>query len=118
MPRPGRQGATYDDAQGLSAAFNLNLLRRLNRDVQMDCDLERFSHCASHGPPQGVVRGFLVSKAIQVVNSGTLRQQFSFKKGETIFTAQSQKYTRKSIQDLALDSGFRPSAVLTDDIEW
>ena len=63
----------YDDALGVTAAFNLNLLRRMNRELGMDFDLERFRHYASYCPLQGVARSFLVSQARQTVRSALLR---------------------------------------------
>ena len=110
--------AAYDDAEGVTAAFNLNLLRRLNRELGMDFALDRFSHYASYCPLEGVARSFLVSKADQVVTSRNLQHSFDFRCGETIFTEQSQKYTPQSIEQLAQRSGFRNSQVLTDERQW
>jgi dimethylhistidine N-methyltransferase len=110
--------AAYDDGEGVTAAFNLNLLRRLNRELGMDFDLDRFSHYASYCPLEGVARSFLVSKVDQVVSSGSLARSFSFRTGETIFTEQSQKYTPQSIEQLAQRSGFRHTHLLTDERQW
>ena len=110
--------AAYNDAQGVTAAFNLNLLRRLNRELDMDFDLDRFSHYASYCPLQGVARSFLVSRDAQSVHSRLLQRSFSFGAGETIYTEQSQKYTEASMAALAHASGFERVAVLSDEQQW
>ena len=98
--------AAYDDAQGVTAAFNLNLLRRLNRELGMNFDLSRFSHFASYCPIQGIMRSFLVSDIAQTVSSVALDREFIFAAGETLHTEQSQKYTPESISNLAARCGF------------
>lgn len=110
--------AAYDDAQGVTAEFNLNLLRRLNRELGMNFDLEAFSHFASYCPLQGVVRSFLVSRSRQVVSSAVLDREFRFAAGETIYTEQSQKYTEQGIDQLARASGFQSVRVITDERRW
>lgn len=98
--------AAYDDPEGITAAFNLNLLARLNRELGMDFDLEQFRHYASYCPLQGVARSFLVSQARQTVHSRVLGESFEFARGEVIYTEQSQKYDRQSVQALTQLSGF------------
>jgi dimethylhistidine N-methyltransferase len=110
--------AAYDDPQGVTAAFNLNLLRRLNRELRMDFDLAQFGHFASYCPLQGTARSFLVSRTAQTVSSSALDRQFHFRAGETIYTEQSQKYTPASIEHLARRSGFINTQVLTDAQDW
>ena len=77
----------------MTAAFNLNLLTRLNRELGMDFDLTKFRHYASYRPLEHVARSFLVSQVDQVVHSRTLDRGFVFHAGETIYTEQSQKYS-------------------------
>lgn len=110
--------AAYNDAQGITAAFNLNLLRRLNRELGMNFDLARFSHFASYCPLQNVARSFLVSQTEQVVESRVLDRQFRFRAGETIYTEQSQKYTPASIHTLAATAGFQSSGLIMDERQW
>ena len=98
--------AAYDDSQGVTAAFNLNLLTRLNRELGMDFDLTKFRHYASYCPLEHVARSFLVSQVDQVVHSRTLDRGFVFHARETIYTEQSQKYSLASIEHLARRSGF------------
>lgn len=110
--------AAYDDTQGVTAAFNLNLLCRLNRELDMNFDLAKFSHYASYCPLQAVARSFLVSDSDQIVSCGALDRQFAFRAGETIHTEQSQKYTVSAIEDLARRSGFVGTGLLTDARAW
>lgn len=110
--------AAYNDAQGVSAAFNMNLLQRLNRELEMDFDTEHFAHFATYSPLDGAVRSFLVSKRPQVVRSRTLDREFSFARGETIYTEQSQKYSLEAIEQLASVSGFEVASTVTDDLGW
>lgn len=110
--------AAYDDAQGVTAEFNMNLLRRLNRELGMNFDLNQFRHFANYCPLTGVARSFLVSVIDQVVSSRVLQCDFSFRAGETIFTEQSQKYTPESISHLARSSGFHCTSLITDPNHW
>jgi L-histidine N-alpha-methyltransferase len=98
--------AAYNDAQGVTARFNLNLLTRLNRELHMNFVPEQFSHYASYSPLDGIARSFLVSRRQQIVSSKTLAREFVFQAGETIYTEQSQKYDRALIQELASSSGY------------
>jgi L-histidine Nalpha-methyltransferase len=115
---PGMILAAYNDAQGVTAAFNMNLLRRLNRELDMDFDTEHFSHYASYSPLDGAARSFLVSKRRQVVRSRALDREFHFARGETIYTEQSQKYSFEAIEQLAAASGFDVASTVTDDLGW
>ncbi|MRW90054.1 L-histidine N(alpha)-methyltransferase [Duganella sp. FT80W] len=112
---PGMILAAYNDSQGVTAAFNMNLLRRLNRELEMDFDTEHFSHYASYSPLDGTARSFLVSKRRQTVRSRILDREFNFVCGETIYTEQSQKYSTEMITQLAVASGFDVANVITDD---
>lgn len=110
--------AAYDDAAGITAAFNLNLLRRLNRELRMDFDLAEFHHFATYSPLDGAARSFLVSRRRQVVRSAVLGRRFSFQAGEAIYTEQSQKYTPGMIDDLASAADFTVRSHVTDDLGW
>lgn len=110
--------AAYDDTQGVTAAFNLNLLCRLNRELDMNFDLAKFSHYASYCPLQAAARSFLVSDSDQIVSCGALDREFAFRAGETIHTEQSQKYTVSAIENLAGRSGFVGTGLLTDARAW
>lgn len=96
----------YDDEQGITAAFNLNLLRRINRELGANFDLEKFSHYASYRPNECAARSFLISRENQTVSIEALKKEFEFKLWEPIFMEISQKYSLEMIEDLARESGF------------
>jgi dimethylhistidine N-methyltransferase len=104
--------AAYNDARGVTAAFNLNLLRRINRELGGDFDLRRFSHYAFYNAPLGRIEMHLVSLAAQTVNVGEHR--FGFAAGESIHTENSYKYSIAEFQALAAEGGWRPEKVWTD----
>jgi L-histidine N-alpha-methyltransferase len=110
--------AAYDDAAGVTAQFNLNLLRRLNRELGTDFDLEAFAHFACYSPLDGAARSYLVSSRRQVVRGQRLGCEFHFAAGETIYTEQSQKYDAAMIQALAAGSGFTVVGEITDERRW
>ncbi len=114
MKNPHTLLAAYNDPEGVTAAFNLNLLRRLNRELGMNFQLERFSHYACYSPLDGAARSFLVSLDKQTVRSTRMDLQLHFEAGETIYTEQSQKYNPAMIRQLAQDSGFAPALHLQD----
>lgn len=97
----------YDDAQNVTAAFNLNLLKRINRELGADFNVENFSHYAIYQPNEGAARSFLISRENQTVQIGALNQSFEFKQWEAIFMEISQKYDLPMIADLAASSGFQ-----------
>jgi len=101
--------AAYDDAQGVTAEFNLNLLRRINRELGANFDLEKFSHYAIYRPNECAARSFLISRADQNVFIEALNQTFHFKAWEPIFMEISQKYSLEMIEDLAKNCGFEVS---------
>lgn len=110
--------AAYNDRQGVTSEFNMNLLTRLNRELGMDFDLKKFSHYATYDPLSGTARSFLVSSCRQSVHSRNLGRKFEFEEGEAIYVEQSQKYTREMIQDLAKASGFQVDRHFSDARNW
>jgi uncharacterized SAM-dependent methyltransferase len=68
----------YDDAEGVTAQFNLNLLRRINRELGADFDLEKFSHYAVYRPVECAARSFLISRERQTVFVRALEESFEF----------------------------------------
>lgn len=96
----------YDDASGVTAEFNLNLLKRINRELGADFDLESFSHYASYHPIEGAARSFLMSRKAQTVFVEALNQTFDFAAWEPIFMEISQKYNLEMIEELARTAGF------------
>ncbi len=96
----------YDDASGTTAAFNLNLLKRINRELGANFVVEDFSHYASYHPIEAAARSFLMSRKRQKVVIERLNQTFDFAAWEPIFMEISQKYSLPMIEELAQASGF------------
>ena len=110
--------AAYDDAAGVTARFNLNLLTRINRELDGEFHLDRFSHLSRFNESKERVEMHLESRERQSVFIHHLDQNFIFKKGETIHTENSYKYTPESIIGYAQASGFRVKEIFTDAQEW
>ena len=98
--------AAYDDAQGVTSEFNLNLLRRINRELGGDFDTTKFSHYAQYRPAECAARSFLISREKQIVSIAALDRSFEFDQWEAIFMEISQKYTHPMIEEFAEKSGF------------
>lgn len=98
--------AAYDDAAGVTAAFNLNLLTRINRELGGNFDIDKFSHYAQYRPVECAARSFLISREDQDVEIAALDRTFHFDQWEAIFMEISQKYTCPMIEELADNSGF------------
>lgn len=96
----------YDDFAGVTAAFNLNLLKRINRELGGDFDLDKFTHYANYRPIEGSARSFLVSREKQTVSISALNRTFEFDRWEAVFMEISQKYSLPMIEQLANESGF------------
>ena len=103
----------YDDAAGVTAAFNLNLLTRINRELDGDFDLGRFRHQALWNPAEGRVDIHLISEREQTVRVGERR--FHFERDEAILTEYSHKYELDEFADLAAGAGFAIEQIWTDD---
>ena len=102
----------YNDAEGVTAKFNLNLLTRINRELGADFDLSSFEHHAFYNSEQSRIEMHLASTKRQKVRvSGTT---IDFRAGETIHTENSYKYTIESFQALARGSGWSPLKVWSD----
>ncbi len=96
----------YDDSKGVTAAFNLNLLKRINRELGADFDLDKFTHYAIYRPVESSARSFLISREEQTVYIKALERSFEFGQWDTIFMEISQKYSLQLIEELAAKSGF------------
>jgi uncharacterized SAM-dependent methyltransferase len=110
--------AAYDDAAGVTAAFNLNMLVRLNRELDADFDLDRFAHEARWNAEESRIEMHLVSNCAQAVripaNSAGPALTLRFARGESIHTENSYKFTPESIAGLLGPSGFGVSRTFTD----
>jgi dimethylhistidine N-methyltransferase len=104
--------AAYDDARGVTARFNLNLLARINRELGGDFQLARFRHKAFYDEGLGRIEMHLESRCAQFAHVGGRR--FDFAPGETIHTEISCKYTVEEFQALARHARFEPQRVWTD----
>lgn len=104
--------AAYDDAAGVTAAFNLNLLARINRELGGDFQLRRFRHKAFYDEAKGRIEMHLESLAAQLVHVGG--ERFRFGAGETIHTEISCKYSIEEFQAVAHRAGFAPGQTWVD----
>jgi uncharacterized SAM-dependent methyltransferase len=102
----------YDDAQGVSAAFALNLLTRINRELGANFDLSQFTYQAHYNETAGRIEMGIVSQRSQSVHLGDT--VISFAQGEILRTEHSYKYTVEEFQLLAMDAGFQPIEVWVD----
>jgi dimethylhistidine N-methyltransferase len=109
---PRMLNAAYNDPEGLTAAFNLNLLTRINRELGGDFDLGRFRHHAFYDAARGRIEMQLISSTRQIVRVG--RSAFSFDQGEAITTEYSYKYDIGEFERLAASAGFVSRRAWTD----
>jgi L-histidine N-alpha-methyltransferase len=107
----------YDDPAGVTAAFNLNILGRLNRELGADFDLREFEHVARFDPVASAIEMHLRSRRDQSVTIGAADCTVHFRRGETIWTEASHKYTLDDIVQLGDVAGFERVAYWTD-AEW
>lgn len=96
----------YNDPHGHTSAFNLNLLQRINNELNANFDLQNFKHHEVYDSKTGTAKSFLISLKKQEVKILDLNKIISFKKGESVFMEMSQKYDMDMIDGLAAKSGF------------
>jgi dimethylhistidine N-methyltransferase len=106
----------YNDSHGVTAAFNLNLLERINRELDCDFQLDRFEHYAFYNPREGRVEMHLVSLGDQTVHLDNVTIHFA--KGESIWTESSYKYTLEEFEQMAAAAGFKVERVWKDEQQW
>jgi L-histidine N-alpha-methyltransferase len=109
--------AAYDDELGVTSAFNLNLLARINRELDADFDLSQFEHLARINQETRSVEMHLRSMCRQTVNVAAAELSVEFAEGETIWTESSHKYSLGEVFSMARTAGFRCSAQWVDD-QW
>jgi dimethylhistidine N-methyltransferase len=107
----------YNDASGITRKFNLNLLRRINRELGADFNLGQFDHYPTYDPVSGSCRSFIISMQEQVVSFPDT-DSIKFSKYEPVYMELSQKYSAEEIDTLADSSGFKPVSHFTDSREW
>jgi dimethylhistidine N-methyltransferase len=104
--------AAYNDKKGFTSEFNLNLLARINKELNADFNVNSFEHYATYDPDSGACKSFLISLMTQdVYIDGT---SIHFEKDETIFMEISQKYSVAQIDEIALQCGFTAVAYFFD----
>jgi dimethylhistidine N-methyltransferase len=104
--------AAYNEAAGITAAFNKNLLARANREVDANFDLSAFAHYAFYNPKPQRIEMYLISRWAQRVS--VCGRAIAFAEGEAIHTENSHKYTIDGFRALASSAGFIPRAVWCD----
>jgi len=97
----------YNDKQGVTRDFNLNLLKRINKELDADFDIKKFKHYPTYNPQTGETKSYLICLEDMVVKINALHQTFTFYQWEPIFTEVSQKYSMSDIKRLADNSGFK-----------
>lgn len=105
----------YDDPHGVTRDFNLNLLKRINRELGADFDLDLFKHYQSYDPQSGECRSYLISLEEQTVNIEANEASYDFNKWEPIHVEISRKFDLETISDLAVNSGFAVAENIMDD---
>jgi L-histidine N-alpha-methyltransferase len=108
--------AAYNDSEGYTKAFNLNLLHRINKELGGNFVVEQFEHYPSYDPGTGACRSYLISLKDQLVKIGD--HEFLFKNNEYISMEISQKYAIAETEEMALKAGYLPVQHFTDQKNW
>ncbi len=104
----------YNDALGVTARFNINILRRINDELGGDFDLSGFEFYSTYNPRSGAIESFLISRKRQTVYIGLCGRSFSFAKWEAIHTESSYKFDRRELSRLAPEHGFEEAGSFYD----
>jgi L-histidine Nalpha-methyltransferase len=115
---PRRMHAAYNDAQGVTAEFNKNVLARINRELGGEFNLESFAHVALWNADMSRIEMHLESRFAQVVRIRDLETSFEFSAGERIHTENSYKFTLKSMRAMLTQAGFQLEKRWTDPKRW
>jgi len=110
--------AAYDDREGVTAAFNLNILRRINRELDADFDLSKFMHRVHWNHADSRIEMYLESTCDQKVEIAGADLELYFTDGETIHTENSYKFTRQMLGELLSDSAFEMDRIWSDERSW
>ncbi|WP_237586839.1 L-histidine N(alpha)-methyltransferase [Pontibacter russatus] len=106
--------SAYNDTSGVTAEFNLNLLRRINAELGGEFDIAQFQHYPIYNPQEGVMRSFLVSRKEQEVYIRDTGRTFHFDAWEAIHTENSHKYSMQQVEELGKACGFRVETLFQD----
>jgi dimethylhistidine N-methyltransferase len=110
--------AAYNDAQGVTSRFNLNLLQRINNELGGDFDLSKWRHFGTYNVFTGAMESYLVSLEPQTVRIESLRHGFTFEAWEPIHTEYSYKYLPSDVESLAEYTGFEAVGLYHDTRRW
>jgi L-histidine N-alpha-methyltransferase len=108
--------AAYNDKEGITKRFNLNLLERINRELMADFELAKFEHYPVYDPETGSCKSYLISVEDQQVKIHN--ESIHFAKDEYIYMEISQKYTVMQTNQMADNAGFRPENIFFDSKKW
>jgi dimethylhistidine N-methyltransferase len=108
----------YDDHKGVTREFNMNLLRRLNREIEADFDEKHFRHLASYNPGTGAMESWLISQKEQTVRLRALGAQLTLEAFEGIHVETSWKFSRQEIRSMAIATGFNQLRSFYDGHYW
>ena len=108
--------AAYNDQSGITKAFNLNLLRRINYELGADFNIVQFDHYPTYNPISGSCKSYLISLENQEVTIDG--ETFFFYKNEPVWTELSQKYSEHEIDEFAVLTGFNPVEKYYDSKHW
>ncbi|MGR8947777.1 MAG: L-histidine N(alpha)-methyltransferase [Gammaproteobacteria bacterium] len=106
VKEPAQLHAAYNDAAGITAEFNLNLLEVLNRELDASFNKSNFAHYACYNPDESQIEMYLMSMEAQAVEARELGRNIYFDEGEAILTEISRKFTKQSLEALLADAGF------------
>ena len=104
----------YCDDAGVTKSFNLNLLTRINSELEANFNIDKFEHLATYTEDEGIARSFLVSKEKQEVEIKSLEKSFLFETNEKIHTEDSRKYNNQILENLLENTSLQISNKLTD----
>ncbi|HET8861566.1 L-histidine N(alpha)-methyltransferase [Marivirga sp.] len=107
--------SAYNDAQGITRQFNMNLLKRLNNKLDADFNLDEFKHYPSYDPQTGTTKSFLISKKQQTVQLKAIDTTINFKAWEHIHVEVSQKFDEDLIENMATEAGLTVEKYFYDD---
>ena len=110
--------AAYNDKQGITKQFNLNLLTRINRDLSADFDVNQFEHYPTYDPETGSCKSYLISLKDQDIRLNDGMETIHFERDEYIYMEISQKFTIAQTDDMAVNAGFKPVHHFLDSKAW
>jgi len=110
--------SAYNDQQGITRQFNMNLLNRLNNELDANFDLEEFKHYPSYDPQTGTTKSFLISQKEQMVELKAINTTINFKAWEHIHVEISQKFDEDMIESMATKAGLKVEKYFYDDKKY